>query len=195
MKKMEEKIRTFIAINLDPQTKAYLKGIQDILLSTDVSVKWVEIENLHLTLKFLGGVERERLEEVKKTTFDLLKDIECFKIVLGGIGAFPNSKRPKVVWIGVEEGINTLKDIFERLDKGLRRLGFSAEEKGFTPHLTLGRVRSFHNIERLSKALLQVRTEPKVVDVSTIDIMKSQLTPKGPIYSVLGQIQLKSSKR
>ncbi|ARM76413.1 RNA 2',3'-cyclic phosphodiesterase [Acidianus manzaensis] len=176
-------MRLFIAIEI-PQ----LQQISDILTKlkmTGADIKLVEPENIHITLAFLGEVENEKIDLIKDA-MQILK-FKKFKIILRGMGAFPNLSRPRVVWVGIAEGFTELRNIRNIL---IRELGNRkirpADDKDFVPHITLGRVRGPSNLANLID-LINSNTNESFGDfiVDKVILFKSTLTPKGPIYDEL----------
>ncbi len=186
-----EKIRTFVAIKLTPEIISNIGRVQEELKRTDAQVKWVEPDNIHLTLKFLGHVTPEELEKVKITTKETLGPFAPFEMSVASLGAFPKIKYPRVIWMGIDKGREKLKRMASRLEERLARIGFAKEKREFSPHLTLGRVKSPKGTERLIGALSLVKASNLGnMRVTKISIMKSELKPQGPIYTSLEEIVL-----
>jgi 2'-5' RNA ligase len=184
-------MRTFIAIALSPEIRRGLAGIQSELKRSDADVKWVEPENIHLTLKFLGEVTKEFLPKVKEVLAGVASRFKPFEISIAGIGAFPKLDYPRVVWVGIEKGKAQTKAIAEKLDEELEKLGFAREEHEFSAHLTIGRVRSSKNKERLKQLITDYGL--RITDyeqIETVTLFQSTLTPNGPIYTSLCEAKL-----
>lgn len=191
-------IRLFLAVELPDILRLEITAVQAALGVSGADVKWVEAENLHLTLKFLGAVERTRMPEMAEVLQPAVGQCEQFTFALRGIGAFPDLKRPRVVWIGIEEGREQLARLVGVVDGACRRLGFPAEDRPFTPHLTIGRIRSPQRL-RLAEAAplaparrlaaLSARLDGMAfacsaeVPVERVVLFHSTLSPKGPIYT------------
>ena len=178
-------------MNLDPSLKEALARVMERLKATRADVGWVKPENLHLTLKFLGPVEETRLEAIAEAVASAARGCGSFRFVLGGLGAFPQPRVARVVWVGVPEGADSLAGLQARLEAELEPLGFPREERPFTAHLTLGRVRGPGRREQLAAALISVPVEPlgeMVLD--RIEMMKSDLRREGPRYSILHSLPL-----
>lgn len=155
------------------------------LRTAQADVRWVRPEAMHLTLKFLGETMPEQVPPIK-TALAGLADAHPFQIRLGGLGAFPHTAHPKVIWAGIEHGLTDLIRLAENIENRLTKLGWPREERPFRPHLTLGRVRSGHNRANLA-ALLDRPTPPfrNAITVSGAELIASTLTPAGPIYRIL----------
>ncbi|MFC1658834.1 RNA 2',3'-cyclic phosphodiesterase [Candidatus Omnitrophota bacterium] len=181
-------MRTFIAIVLSQEIKAFLSNIEEELKQARADVKWVEPDNIHLTLKFLGEIKEDRALEVQSVLAEVAQSNSPFSLYLSAIGAFPKLEYPRTIWIGVTSEQPVLK-IAEALEKGMLKIGMPAESRSFSAHITLGRVRSALNrksliekIESFNKGLPACGPELKV---STLTLFKSTLTPHGPVYETL----------
>jgi len=187
-----EKVRSFIAV--DVADGAILKRITDCqaeLTRTGADLKPVESENIHATLRFLGEVQVPLLDQVKSELAQVA--FQSFLVELRGVGAFPSPRRPNVVWIGITKGGEELQGIFSRLEPRLRGLGFAADRKGFSPHITIGRVKSGRNREALYSGIMGMSdVEFGSMTVESIRLKKSTLTPKGPIYTTIYEQKAKS---
>lgn len=188
---MSETIRTFIAVPLSDEIRQALARIQDQLKSHDVDVKWVRPENIHLTLKFLGDVKTKKIGAIKDMLDRQLSRIPSFRMLFNTLGAFPDIERPRVIWIGIEDADGRIRELAQRLETECAQLGFKKEDRPFSPHITIGRTRSPRNIVLLSQAVAQLQLPENLIQKETeIVLYKSTLTPKGPIYEPLKQIDL-----
>lgn len=184
-------IRSFVAIEIPPPLREKVVQVQEILRGAGGGVKWVEPENLHLTLRFLGEVEEDRLKAVEGVCRQVAAASQPFHLELVGVGAFPHARAPRVVWMGVGEGSEALAELAARLERGIRALGFSREERPFRPHLTLGRVRRPEAIRSLVEALASLGQERVgAMRVEEMVLMRSDLTPGGPLYTPLSRFPL-----
>lgn len=189
------RFRLFVAIKLEDALKKRLKECQDRLKEAGSDVGWVDVQNIHITLKFLGYIEEEYLTRVKEIIKKSVQDIRPIYLNFRGIGGFPKFQRPRVVFVMVEDNMGCLATINSRLEEGFQALGVEKEDRVYEPHLTLGRVKSPHNIERLVKLMEKYRDESFGEElVSSILLMQSQLTPKGPIYTKLEDFPLNTGK-
>lgn len=176
------KKRLFIALNLPSNVRNMLGGVIAPLQEKNrhIRVKWVETENIHLTLHFLGGVDSDRVGEVEKILEIGCKNILPLQVELGELGGFPNSARPKVIWVELKEGRGNLVKLHEQLRKGLTNAGFEADMRLFKPHVTLGRVKVPQVFKGLDGSIEDCKFE-----VGSIELMESKLGPKGPSYTIL----------
>lgn len=178
--------RLFIAIDFLEETKSKLYAFQEeIKRSIWGDIKWVERENFHLTLKFLGEVSIDLIEDIKEVMVEVSNYVNPFYISLKGFGAFPSFDSPRVLWIGIEEGIKELEMLFGLLEKRLVKKGFEKERKAFSPHLTLGRVKS-----RNLKISREYSFSEEKIFVEEITLFESKLTQQGPIYTPIFRIKL-----
>jgi 2'-5' RNA ligase len=189
----EGKIRSFIAIDLSAPVRAALQRLRDQFAQLKCEVRWVRVEGVHVTLKFLGGVEPDRLEQIRATLAAAVADQPALQMRARGLGAFPNLRRPRVLWVGLEgEGLAELATCVE---EAMSRLDFEPERRGFTPHVTLGRVngmRGWSRVEELFKAHLSDNFGECIVDAVTI--YRSTLRPDGAVYTPLWTIPLGRNK-
>ncbi len=180
-------MRLFISVELPEEIKKNIEASISGLKKSSSGVKWVEAHNLHITLKFLGSVEDEK--KVISITERSLKEAKSFRVKFSGVGAFPSEKRPRVLWIGVQEGAIGLKKIADDLEDALLNAGFMKEERGFSAHLTIGRVKSEKGVdlEKMGNLADKVFGE---MEVDHINIMKSTTLDTGPVYEVIKNIPL-----
>ncbi|MCX5668276.1 MAG: RNA 2',3'-cyclic phosphodiesterase [Candidatus Omnitrophica bacterium] len=187
-------MRTFIAIELSAEIKDSLAQIQSHLKYSGADVKWVEKDNIHLTLKFLGEISEEKLQQVIAALEIITRVIKPFEISIKDIGAFPNINYPRVIWVGLDKGTDESKSLAEKIVEELLKIGFQKEPRPFAPHLTIGRVRSPKNKEALKEKLQNYQLSAINYQlVSPIILFQSTLTPKGPTYTKLHETSLNGS--
>ncbi|MCM8770881.1 MAG: RNA 2',3'-cyclic phosphodiesterase [Candidatus Omnitrophica bacterium] len=190
---MSEKIRSFIAIALPPEIKNYLATLISDLKKTAADVKWVRPENIHLTLKFLGEQEKETLKKIEQILDALTKDFVDYEIEISQVGGFPKLEYPRVIWVGISEGDKETKALAKAVDEKINKVGIPKEERAFSSHITLGRVRSALKREKLVAVLKTLSlTQLKLrFKAQKLVLYKSTLTPQGPIYEVIHEANLK----
>lgn len=183
-------VRTFIALDLPAAVRDQAGRLQQIMMRRCAGVRWVKPEQMHLTLKFLGETKADKIRTILTMLDRMTWGIAPFVLDIGGIGAFPNPRNPKVIWAGI--GVEArLVDFQQRIDTELEQLGFPKEKREFSPHLTLGRVKDGTYRKELVGCIEQHSTEHiGIVEVSQVVFFRSELTPSGPIYSVLGEFSL-----
>jgi len=182
------KFRGFIAVDIDVFPK--LLEFEKKIMETGANVKLVDPENVHITLKFLGETNISQMEEIDKIIKDSIKDIDPFDIQLKGTGVFPNQNYIKVIWLGIKQG-EPLEIIAGKIDEQLSKIGFKKEKRGFSPHLTIARVRSSIRKDEILQIIEKYRDVQFVnIRVDSIKLKKSDLTPKGPIYTTMKEVKL-----
>ena len=160
----------------------------DSLKKSGAEVKWVSPENIHITLQFLGETEEAQIPLIKEALGKILLPYSPFYIKIAGIGCFPDTRRPRVIWVGTE-GSQPVINLHGDIAKGLERLGYQEEERNFTPHLTIGRVKSNRNTRELSRKMDEIKAASfSGFEVQNITLMKSELKPSGAIYYSLAEI-------
>lgn len=182
-------IRAFIAIELPVWLQDQLgQAIVRLQEKSPRSVRWVSARNIHLTLKFLGNVSPENLAQLKRVISSESQRFQPFTIRAGGLGAFPNKVHPRVIWVSVDAP-PVLTELQKAIDRETERLGYQREERGFSPHLTLGRV-SQHagpaDVRQISEAIANTKVnELGEVQVDSLRLFRSDLQPGGAVYTPL----------
>lgn len=185
-------MRLFIAVNVDPALRPALAAIQGKLKATRAPVSWVKPENLHFTLKFLGEVSEAHLPPLRDAIRRTGVGVRPFSLSLAGVGRFPPKGRPRVIWVGVEQGADEMEKLRERIDEILLPLGFPREDRPFRPHLTLGRVKSGGRLDPLADGLRSAAVDRVgQMEVERVELMQSQLHPAGAIYTSLEGVVLR----
>ena len=189
--------RLFIALEIDEEIRHVLTTLQFNLgrQFPDIDVKWVEPENLHVTLIFLGDVDDRDLHGITKIMKTVGKSEPPFPIRVQGMGAFPSSRRPKILWAGLGEGQETVKRLHQSLSDPLMELGcYRAESRDYTPHLTLGRIQADSDNQALSNAFAEHKEwTAGTLIVSQLTLYTSEMRRGGPEYSVMEQVSLTGS--
>ena len=190
-------IRAFIAIELPETVKKSLAEMQQHLrVQPSEGIKWVSPESIHLTLKFLGWVARERIENIESAISQSVTGFEPFNLGLTGLGAFPNLRRMNVIWCGLSGDIPKLNALQQSVERYVSPLGYPTENRAFSPHLTLARLReevSSETKQRLAAKITGTNVEPGLtIPVDAVSLMQRTLLPTGAIYTELGRFQLPS---
>jgi len=189
---MSERIRSFIAFDLESQeVLTKLTYVQKLLIETGADLRPVAPQNIHVTIRFLGDISPAMVDKIHES----LKNVKFtpFTIQIKGMGVFPNLNYPRVVWAAMTEGTEQLKGIFSQLEPQIRALGFAADQYGFSPHLTIARIRSAKNKQNLTEFINKKSDyEFGTIRAECLRLKRSQLSPKGPTYSTLREFcQLK----
>jgi 2'-5' RNA ligase len=183
--------RTFIALDVSPFARDRLRGLQEQLAPLADGVKWVEANNLHMTLIFLGEVNDRDVVRICSATEEVCAKLSSFSFTLAGLGAFPTPRRPRTLIAQVSEGIEKIKALHAALEPAITDLGcYRREERMFTPHVTVGRVKreTTHELPvAIQKFAGWQGGETKVREVH---VMASELGPNGPEYTILGRAKL-----
>ena len=184
-------MRCFIAIEIPETIQSKLARIQGTLRNHIQKASWVKPGNIHLTLKFLGDVDQANLESIGESVGAVAIRHRSFSLRLGGVGAFPNLARPRVIWVGVKVGRERLCNLAEDINLALSGCGFSLDTKRFNPHLTIARLKGrmdlrpyivqYHQYDWIDGAEMMV---------DTTSLIQSQLHPQGAIYSTLRSYSL-----
>jgi len=185
---MSEMIRSFIAFDLNNELVLQrFREVQDKLVKTGADLKLVEPQNIHITMRFLGDIKPPMVDSVheamKKVSFS------AFNCEIIGLGVFPDLRYARVVWAGIRTGADELRAVFIQLEPNLRELGFRPDPKGFSPHLTLARVKTGRNKAELARCVQDLADyDFGAVRADCLRVKKSVLTPKGPLYSTLREV-------
>jgi 2'-5' RNA ligase len=182
---MPEPIRSFLAFDIESEmVQKRLAAVQKLVVQTGADLKLVEPQNIHITIRFLGDITPNMVEKI----FEEMQKLQFtpFNVQINGLGVFPDLRYPRVIWAGITEGADQLKTVFNQLEPRLRNLGFAPDPKGFSPHLTIARVKSGKNKAQLAEFI----TKNASYDFGTIKaeclrLERSDLTPRGPVYSTL----------
>jgi 2'-5' RNA ligase len=184
-------LRCFVAVHIDDATRAAVRALQGRLAGVMGGVKWVEPQNLHLTVKFLGNVDHKRLERLSAGLARAAAAHPPFTLVVRGAGAFPGPARPRVAWAGLSDGRAGLYALWQAVERELAREGFARDDRDFAPHLTLGRAREPAPAPGLVEVLREVAdTTWGRFPVAAMSLMRSTLTPRGPIYEEIAPFPL-----
>ncbi len=183
--------RLFIAIKVkfDPDTYKAFHYIQDQLYRE--KIKWVDVDNVHLTIKFLGDTDEDLIPEIKNALEDLTQGFNSTRLKMRSIGVFPNLQRPRVLWIGLEDN-ETVSQLAKSIDEAMTTLGYEPEQREFKPHITLGRIKFLRDRRTLQQLIDKYDGHYfQDIPVEEIILYESQLRREGPVYTALGKFPLK----
>jgi 2'-5' RNA ligase len=186
-------IRSFLAIELPKLILRKIEEVQRDLRSTHADVRWVNPEKIHLTLKFFGNIEESRIDPIFKSIEEPIRNTPPFSLEVKGVGAFPQLRNPRVIWMGLVDRKAILNPFQKQIETQLEKIGFQPEDRSFHPHLTLGRMKSNRGKEELVGRIEKHREE-EFGDflVGRVILFKSDLKPLGPIYTLLKELKLGS---
>ncbi len=191
-------IRSFVAIELSDETRTALTHLQNQLkaLAPPQTVRWIAPESLHLTLHFLGDVAADDIDKITQLLHEATSACSPFTLTLGNLGCFPNTRRPRIIWTGVLGETQVLQQLYQTLGEKLKTIGFTAETRPYSPHLTLGRVKDYlptRQLTQLGQALEQAQGQVgqlASLRVTEISLMKSELKSAGAVYTQLVRARL-----
>jgi RNA 2',3'-cyclic 3'-phosphodiesterase len=180
-------IRSFLAFELPEQIKDILRRALADMRQTPLDIKWVRVENIHLTVIFIGNMEMDQLDDMGDIVKDACNSFPPLTISLKSAGVFSSRRNPRVIWIGLDGDIERMSVFKNRLEEGLRPFGIKEEKRGFSPHLTLGRFKKGAKLGvQLDDLLLKYGgLESPMVTLNELVLFRSELTPKGAKYSRL----------
>jgi RNA 2',3'-cyclic 3'-phosphodiesterase len=190
-------LRAFIAVELPIEIRqAACAATSKLRKEIGELVRWVPLENMHLTLKFLGDVAPSNMDMLSQMLRAETELFNCFDLGLNGLGSFPSPKRPRVIYIGIQAPA-ALESLYRGIESASRRLGYESEERGFSPHLTLGRVKQ--NVTATEQQVIRRALEQTKIDslgtarVDSVQLFKSDLKPTGSVYTQLYSAPLRKS--
>jgi RNA 2',3'-cyclic 3'-phosphodiesterase len=195
---MKKTLRTFVAVEISNPIRAKTESlIADLdgtaaLDGTTAEVKWVEPQNLHLTMKFLGEVHENELAQVCQAVGRGVANFEPFELELRGAGAFPTAERPRTVWLGAGDGLEAMVAMHDKIEAELAELGYREEHRRFQPHLTLGRVRGEGDgiVELGQRIVAKADFAAGRLLVGAVGVFSSALRREGPVYQRVGSLPL-----
>ena len=188
---MPETIRTFIAFALPDDIKSALGRVQEGLKSSGLKAKWVRLQGIHLTLKFLGNIEFDQIDPVAAKMAIAVRGSGPLLLGAKGVGVFPNARRPRVIWAGLNGDLEQLGNLQRNLDAALSEIGFAREKRSFKGHLTMGRFKDRMDSRKVAQALEKFAGfETQIFTAQHLILFKSQLESTGAVYSQLKQVPL-----
>jgi len=181
--------RIFVAIELPSNVRQKLKAHIDRLRTSlpDVRASWGREENLHLTLKFLGDIAVDKVENLSQATRRAASNASSFELTVAGCGAFPPRGQPRVLWIGVEDLSGKLAELHSALEEECAQAGFAREQRAFHPHLTIARLRQSQGARELAALHKEIGFESVTVGVSELTVVRSELRDEGPRHTVIAR--------
>ncbi len=188
-------MRTFISVELTTEIKQKISELINKLGGGETAIKWGKAENLHITLKFLGNVEDNKIENLIELASKAVAGTGSFKAKFKGVGTFPGGSNPRIIWVGTDEGGDKLCNLAKNLEETLSNAGYKSEEREFRPHITIGRIKGKTGLDKLKEKLLAHKeSEFGEALIDRIHVMKSTLTPKGPLYEKIQPLDLARGK-
>lgn len=185
------KQRLFIAVLLEDSVKEEIYKVIEEIKPSSANVEWTAFENLHVTVKFLGDTDPSKIGEIVKSIEDSCSQIAPFDLEISGVGTFQRGGNPSIIWTGITSGAEELALLANNINNNLSYIGFEKDKHLFMAHITIGRIKSANNNAVLKKkvGLLENRFIIKT-KINNIALMRSDLKPTGPIYTMLKSIEL-----
>lgn len=188
---MKTSWRVFCAVELPDDVREQMRDHITRLRAAvpDVAASWSRVENVHLTLKFFGNVEVDRIEAISAAAARTVSEFSTFPIGVGGTGVFPRASRPQVLWIGVSDPTNQLSALQKRFEN--ETADFGTEDRAYRPHLTIARIRRPEGARQLADAHLQMQFKPREILLHEVIVFRSELSPKGSRYTPISRSEFK----
>ncbi len=187
-------VRCFVAVPVAEPVRRMIVRVQEALRRADADVRWVVEGTLHLTLKFCGDLDEDQVARLGELLAVEAGRWRPMALEYAGVGTFPDRGAPRVVWAGATGDVERLTGLAVAVERHAREVGVEPERFPFVPHLTIGRVKSGRNIKRLRSAIEPQRQVPLGRDeIRSFELMRSTLTPDGPIYDVVRSFDLAGS--
>ena len=185
-------MRTFVSIEIPDDIKAKIEKLVKKLKLRLTPIRWVEKKNLHVTLKFIGWVKDEKVPALIDHVKQCAKGFKSFDLAFSGMGVFPTPKSPRVVWVGTTTGADNVKQIADCIEDEVAKEGIREEEREFSPHLTVGRIKEKLDVTALNEFIeMNKDVDLGSFRVDHVSMMKSTLRRSGPIYEEIALIELK----
>jgi len=187
-------MRLFVAVSLPEEIKEkigdVLRDLTGIARLAEADVKWVKLEQIHFTVKFLGDCAEDQIPLITRALESAIQGLSRFMVSLGGLGYFPEKGLLRIIWLGLLEGEASLKELANRVEASCEPLGFPKEDRIFNAHLTLGRVKSIRNVDKI-RSLLDRQSKASVgaFTINSIALIRSVLSPAGPTYTLLQTLE------
>jgi RNA 2',3'-cyclic 3'-phosphodiesterase len=183
---MMEPLRLFVALELPPPVRQALRDAQAALAAHKLAVRWVDPDGAHLTLKFLGAVPAAEVAAVAAAMREAARDHAPFALQTTSVGAFPNTRNPRVVWLGIDGALHALHTLQADVERLLVPLGYATEQRAFNPHLTLGRAhKNLTDVERaaIGRAIAQASPQHAEWIADAVSLMRSERLPDRARYT------------
>ena len=182
----EKLIRTFIALDTPETVTKVALSLQSSVKVNPKAVRWVRKENIHITLRYIGSTAPGELEKINRLLSEIVGQNSDLSLNISGTGCFPKKERPRILWLGVDGDVLELKLLVEMINSEMDRLGYPQEERNYSPHISIGRIRYPQRVTPDVTDFLSAEYEPISWNIPKIIFYQSELLPSGAIYSILG---------
>lgn len=189
-RKREQLLRTFLAVDLPNEVKETAIHLQTTVEAKPKAVKWIKAANIHLTLRFIGPTPEHEVPKIKEAVAEAVAGHHDIPLKVRGTGVFPKKERPRVLWLGIGGEVEKVKTLVSDINGSLKKLGYPPEEREYSPHVTIGRIRYPQKVTPDVSHFLNSEYDPIEFHVRNVKFFQSDLVPGGPIYSVLGVEEL-----
>jgi len=184
-------MRAFIAIEIPDEIKKEMAAVQEQLRKANIDASWPREDGIHLTLKFLGEVPESKIPEIISGLQKAAEGIGRFRLEVKGVGTFPNPRNARVVWIGLAGEIGKLEKLQTAVEDAMAGIGLAKDERKFTAHLTLGRIKYIRSRDQWIATLAEIKDKSlKGFDATAVSLMQSELKPSGSVYTEMGRVEL-----
>jgi 2'-5' RNA ligase len=184
-------MRLFIAIEIPDEIKKEMLKVQEQLRKANIDASWPRAEGMHLTLKFLGEVPEKKIAEIVSGLQKAAEGIGKLRLEVKGVGTFPNPRNARVVWIGLFGDIGKLTKLQEAIENAMAGIGLARDQRKFTAHLTLGRIKYIRSRDLWLSLLSEIKDRSLTgFDATAISLMQSELKPSGAVYTEMGRVEL-----
>ncbi|MEE9166244.1 MAG: RNA 2',3'-cyclic phosphodiesterase [Candidatus Neomarinimicrobiota bacterium] len=190
----ERLLRTFLGVELPNRVKSTAIHLQTTVEAKAKVVKWIKAANIHFTLRFIGATPPEEASNIKRAVAKAVEGHHDFSLEVRDTGVFPKKERPRVLWLGIGGEVEKLKALVEDINANLKKLGYPPENREYSPHVTIGRVRYPQKVTPDVSLFINSEYDPIDFSVQKVKFFQSDLVPGGPIYSVLGIFELTPTK-
>lgn len=189
---MTEWIRSFITVDIPDIVKNELALLVTTLKKTGNDVKWVDTKNLHLTLKFVGKITEQQVQGIQEVLTRIGGQQRQFSIHLSGVGGFPSIERARILWVGIDEGQEIMKNLAGKIEEAVSSIGCEKEAKPFSSHLTIGRVKNLRHWKTLMDTVKGISfSSASRIEVNHVSLYRSILSPKGASYHLIQKIDFR----
>ncbi len=186
-----DEIRSFVAIDLPQSVRSQMESLQEEFKRKEADVRWVRPEGIHLTLKFLGDITPDEVGRIGRVLASIVPRWAPFSLQIKGLGCFPSVRNPRIIWVGIHDGANSVSSLQRAIEKAALDEQFPSEDRPFKPHLTLGRVRSLRGRDSLMASLeIHKDDEVGVFVAREVGLFRSELKPSGAVYTCLQRFQM-----
>jgi RNA 2',3'-cyclic 3'-phosphodiesterase len=189
----KDEVRSFLALDLPDSVADFLESVSNELKKSRADVKWVNPKSIHLTIKFLGNINRATIHEIATTLKPIFSEQTPIQLKVSNVGVFPNLRQPRIIWAGIEDPTGCIMRIVPIIEDAFSTIGFAKESRPFTPHLTLGRSRSANGRERLISIMSELKCDAPVFTIHRAILFQSVLNSAGANYSALAVFKLGES--